>query len=1039
MNLIPFRLSNAYRISSLLFPRTVVGVHSCDNRSSWLALALLVILGMAVRSEGQNTIYVTTTQPGITDPSNCSLQEAIYAANFDQAIAIDTTNPDHFYNTGCVAGSGNDTIVLPAGVVFQMRIPVDDAHNSIGPTATPIIFSNIIIEANGATLQKTGDANMRAFTVGAACIDLGAGTSCDPFNPPAGAAFGFGNLTIRNAYITGFTVKGGDGSSGGGGGMGAGGAIYMKGGVLTIDKCTFEGNGAIGGNGSLQDPGGPGGGGGGVAGNGGLALGDSTGIVLAGEGGGGGGGGSRGNGGANGFKFSSTMWASNEHGGGGGGTITSGLDVSGGAGGFDCGGTAGSFEGDGSDATCTGGGGGGGGDPDSLAGIRRGGDGGTGGYGGGGGGGGNHESVISSDRFGRQGGGGGFGGGGGAGGAGDNGGNGGFGGGGGAGGDTPGHGGVFAGDGTKNLSSNFNVAVGGAGAALGGAIFNHGGTVTVQNSTFSGNFVTRGSAPNGIGNNGADGGGAIFSVDGNLTVVDSTISGNQSTGDGAGIVVYRDQTNLVTNFTLLNTIIADDVPAVRECYFKNGVTATGSGNLIVSNFGCPGMAVTADPQLGTLQLNAPGLTKTFELQQGSPAIGAADVATSLPVDQRNLQRKPTPDIGAYETPAPAADLSLIKTVSSATAQPGDLLTYTLTVTNAGPYAANGVTVTDSWPSQLTFVSCIASSGGGCIFTGSSVTASYVTLEVNESEIITIQGTLNPGTQDNLTVANNATASVTSPSDPNSNNNSAAASFIVHNRADLAVTKYASASKLLAGDSFTYTIILSNTGPYDARAVVLHDAQPSGVTFNSCASSAGTCTLSGGMATLNLASLLNGGTASITIGATLNFGVVDGSTVTNTASVTSSTFDPNLANNSGSVNIVAQNKADLFLTNTANMTSVKSLGYLVYTIAVKNLGPYQASSVLINDLIPANSTFVALTAVGISCNAPAVGAVGTISCNIGNLANAASSPNIAVTVQVNGSAGKTSITNTATAGSPSFDPNLANNSASVTTQISSNKK
>jgi hypothetical protein len=43
------------------------------------------------------------------------------------------------------------------------------------------------------------------------------------------------------------------------------------------------------------------------------------------------------------------------------------------------------------------------------------------------------------------------------------------------------------------------------------------------------------------------------------------------------------------------------------------------------------------------------------------------------------------------------------------------------------------------------------------------------------------------------------------------------------------------------------------------------------------------------------------------------------------------------------------------------------------------------------------------------------------------------------VKVNGSGNKTSITNTASASSPSFDPNTANNSASVTTQIYGNKK
>jgi len=59
---------------------------------------------------------------------------------------------------------------------------------------------------------------------------------------------GTGRLTIRNAYIRGFHVKGGDGTYGGGGGLGAGGAIYADGSLgsgiteLTIENCTFDGN-----------------------------------------------------------------------------------------------------------------------------------------------------------------------------------------------------------------------------------------------------------------------------------------------------------------------------------------------------------------------------------------------------------------------------------------------------------------------------------------------------------------------------------------------------------------------------------------------------------------------------------------------------------------------------------------------------------------------------------------------------------------------------------------------------------------------------
>lgn len=741
-------------------------------RRGWTVFVWVVLLfvASAVQPALANPILVTTTLQGVTDPKNCSLQEAIYSANFHQAVAIDSTNPDHFYTTGCMPGSGNDIITLPDGAVLQMTSIVDDAHNPLGPAATPIVFSNIIIEANGATLVAAPDApNMRAFAVSTASIAT-----------PNGVLSGTGKLTIRNAYIKGFHVKGGDGMSGGGGGLGAGGAIYLDGRLggsavtgLTIENCAFDGNGATGGNGSFHANTGPGGGGGGLGGAGGVAAGDQTGLEEGGEGGGGGGGGSRGNGGANG-GFSRTCnpvyagcngaWAS-PGGGGGGGTVSSGAPafslpvVELGAGGFGCGGKGGGYRNDGSDAPCPGGGGGGGGDPDQGLFVRFGGDGGNGNYGGGGGGGGFHNSVQTDAIFGRQGGHGGFGGGGGAGGQGDNGGAGGFGGGGGAGGDTPGAGGVYGGAGS--------ATGGGAGAGLGGAIFSYFGTVIVRNSTFTNNYVSHG-LPGGAGW-GEDAGGAIFAVDGDLTVLNSTVSGNQSTGAGAGIVAYRNETNLVTNFTLRNTIVANN--GARECMYQNGVSATGSGNLIVNNFGCPGAIVSLDPQLRPLQLNAPGSTPTMAIDSRSPAYNVAESTSSLAQDQRGVPRPQAIgfDIGAYEFIKPLADLAIAKTTVGEP-HAGQYFSYIIDVENQGPADAQDVSITDVLPDGTVFSSITGSGNFNCGGTG-PVTCAKKMMTAGEIDSLTLTVFIPSSSVKGTQIKNSVSITSTTP-DPNPANNSA---------------------------------------------------------------------------------------------------------------------------------------------------------------------------------------------------------------------------------------------------------------------------
>jgi hypothetical protein len=639
------------------------------------------------------TINVTTTQQKVAGQGTggCSLQEAIFSANLHTNMAIDSINPDgtdHFVTTDCAAGTGNDTIVLPGGAVFQMGNIIDDAHNYMGPTATPIIFSNITIEANGSRLEPlTGSPQFRAFAVGTASINLNPGGT-------ANVVSGTGSLTIRNGHIRGFVVKGGDGGdAGGGGGLGAGGAIYVNGGGLTVESCTFEANGAIGGNGGGGGGTGGGGGGGGLAGNGGT---DS-----------GGGGGARGNGGG----------GQGGGAGGGGGTLGNGADgtsTNGGAGGLKCGGNgANPFNNSGGDALCVGGGGGGGSTKiiDLQHAFDTGGQGGKGSYGGGGGGGGFDTGTGAH---------GGFGGGGGGSGAfapGAGGGDGGFGGGGGSGfGQFPVGGGAgkggFAGGNATGDGNNF---FGGGGGALGGAIFNDSGTVVVRNSTFFNNFVDRGIKGGPGADNGADAGGGIFSRNGSLTVLGSTISGNRSTGSGGGLAAIND--GATASLTIRNTIIANN--GGDECFFVGTVTHSGSGNLIVQNFGCPGMVSMADPQLGPLQINDPGSTPTMAITTASPAFDAGDDNNCPPTDQRGVTRPQFAhcDIGAYEVrPCPLTCPANI-TVSNDANQCGAVVNYPAPNTGGGDCGA--VTCSPGsgsfFPIGTTTVTC-TSAAGSCSFT-----------------------------------------------------------------------------------------------------------------------------------------------------------------------------------------------------------------------------------------------------------------------------------------------------------------------------------
>jgi uncharacterized repeat protein (TIGR01451 family) len=124
-------------------------------------------------------------------------------------------------------------------------------------------------------------------------------------------------------------------------------------------------------------------------------------------------------------------------------------------------------------------------------------------------------------------------------------------------------------------------------------------------------------------------------------------------------------------------------------------------------------------------------------------------------------------------------------------------------------------------------------------------------------------------------------------------------------------------------------------------------------------------------------------------------------------------------------------SDLAVSISASPNPVKTGQKVTYTITVLNAGPSTASTIVINDSLSSQSTFVSATITGGTCVTPKAGASGVVSCSLASLASGSSKPiQIVVTVI----AKKTSITNTVTVSAATADPNLANNTASITTRL-----
>jgi len=116
-------------------------------------------------------------------------------------------------------------------------------------------------------------------------------------------------------------------------------------------------------------------------------------------------------------------------------------------------------------------------------------------------------------------------------------------------------------------------------------------------------------------------------------------------------------------------------------------------------------------------------------------------------------------------------------------------------------------------------------------------------------------------------------------------------------------------------------------------------------------------------------------------------------------------------------------ADLSLTKADAPDPVAPRGTLTYTLMVTNQGPSAAPGTHILDTLPAGVTFV-------GASAGCVGSAGLVDCDLGALANGASTT---VTIQVTPKA-RGVITNTASVGSSAPDPDRSDNTATTDTTV-----
>ena len=230
---------------------------------------------------------------------------------------------------------------------------------------------------------------------------------------------------------------------------------------------------------------------------------------------------------------------------------------------------------------------------------------------------------------------------------------------------------------------------------------------------------------------------------------------------------------------------------------------------------------------------------------------------------------------------------------------GQTITYTLTVTNAGPSDASGVVISDLLPAVFTHVTlgAVTPPSLGCDLAPPGaqfvLTCSAATMPAGSTATVTLTAVVPADLPDGAVIANTATVTAATPQVPDDLPNSDTASVKVGALADLSVTKSVTPAETVSGGGVTYTLSVSNAGPSDADNVTLSDtfpAQLQGVTVVD--DGPYTCGVVGNTLTCTIASHPVGVVATITVTATVVPGTyLDLTTVSNTATVSSQTTDP----------------------------------------------------------------------------------------------------------------------------------------------------
>lgn len=422
-------------------------------------------------------------------------------------------------------------------------------------------------------------------------------------------------------------------------------------------------------------------------------------------------------------------------------------------------------------------------------------------------------------------------------------------------------------------------------------------------------------------------------------------------------MVYRVRVSNIGPSNARGTVIRDTIPAT---IINPTWTSTTSGNATLTG-GATGsgsiLAATADIAAGT------GNEVIFTIT-GTVADNFTGTITNRAVADPSEPNTPPVFSTAITNVTRMARIKIEKSGPTVT-EAGTPGQYIIRVTNDGPGRADNVTIKDQLPVQILQASWTAIANGGASLsgpasgTGDVLTTASLPPITGAEIIITVTGVLDPAFGGS-TFTNTAIA-LNDPS-ISPEGDTASVTTLVNRVANLRVVKSGPANNA-AGEPIIYTVRVYNDGPTSILGAVFQDVVPANVlnvTWSSriVGNVANVTPASGTGNSISLTADLpadNSSYLEITVNGVMSPAVVNGATVSNTATINlppgSNATDPNPADNSSTVITVIDNDPVVRIAKSG--PSLTNVGDTIhYRVVISNGGSGNITGAQIEDNVPA---------------------------------------------------------------------------------------